>query len=91
MVAAMIKPTVGRNVWFRMRNFNTGDGQQPMHANIAYVHSDTRINIGYLTPMGTSGSQTSVLLWDGQGDPPMEDYCEWMPYQVGQAKRETNS
>jgi hypothetical protein len=82
----LIKPTVGRVVWF----WPAGQvGTQPNAAIIAFVHSDTRVNLGVLSPTGEVLGETSVWLWDGEGPrpPAYQSFCEWMPYQIGQAAR----
>lgn len=85
----MIKPTIGRVVWFQPTC--TPDQplrQQPYPALICYVHSDTLINVGYFNEGGTCGSATSVrLVQEGEDVPANGHFAEWMPYQVGQAKK----
>jgi hypothetical protein len=88
----MIKPTIGRVVWFQP--FKPADQplrDQPYPALICYVHSDTCINVGYFNEGGTAGSACSVTLVQ-EGDDisglTSGGFAEWMPYQVGQAKRQ---
>lgn len=87
--ARIIRPTVGRVVWYRPPGHPVD--AQPCSAQIAYVHTDQMVNIGWLTPNGESKAATSVYL--DQGVRPRPDYvkdsgyCQWMPYQVGQAQR----
>lgn len=90
----MIAPTVGRVVWYRPVD---GDGlvhyhDQPVLAWITAVHSDTCVNVVGFDANGTQYNRTSAWLaqsqeevdhFKGQGLP----YCEWMPYQIGQAKK----
>jgi len=80
----MIKPTIGRVVWFWPHGLNPGT--QPQAALIAYVHSDTMVNLAVFDPEGEAHSRTSVWLYQGAGEIPDGAYCEWMPYQIGQAK-----
>lgn len=82
----MIKPTVGRVVWFWPEGAPLDPRQQPLSASIAHVHSDECINIGYLNEFGEHDNKTSVPLWQGEGGQPKTAHCQWMPYQVGQAK-----
>lgn len=85
----VIKPTVGRVVLY----WPTGligkeSGSQPYKADVAYVHSDRLINIGYLDHNGVAGSRTSVkLVQPGDEIVDVDGFCEWMPYQVGQAAK----
>ena len=89
----MIKPTIGRRVWFwpdrksSASGFSYSDQSQPLDAGIAYVHSDRLINISAADQNGNMHSFCSVLLCqEGDERPEHGRYCEWMPYQVGQAK-----
>lgn len=80
----IITPTVGRVVWY----WTDGEtqiraGEQPCAAQVAYVHSDTCINIGYIDHNGHTHNATSVRLV--QDEPITDDmqfpFCTWMPYQ----------
>jgi hypothetical protein len=81
----MIKPTVGRVVWFhpatnsKSANFAPGSVCAGI---IALVHSDNCVNLGVLDTKGVSHSKMSVpLIQDGETPPENGFYCEWMPYQ----------
>lgn len=83
----MIKPTIGRVMWFwpvaRER------GAQPYASLVTYVHDDNMVNLVAFTTDGVPfGAGSVAIVQDGgpwvPGDLP---YAEWMPYQVGQAKR----
>lgn len=81
----MIKPTVGRVVWFYPATLNLH--QQPCAAIIACVLSDREINIGYMNHHGQWDAATRVpLLQEGDAEPAAA-YCTWMPYQKGQAAK----
>ena len=91
----MIKPTVGRVVLFTPAVSDLPadklcqNGIQPLAAIIVYVWSDTCVNLAVFDANGQSHSRTSVPLLDlndetRQG---MSYFCEWMPYQVGQAAK----
>jgi hypothetical protein len=68
--------------------FAYGDPSQPCDAGIAYVHSDRMINVSVADQNGVVHSMTSVTLCqEGDKRPEGGHYCEWMPYQVGQAKK----
>jgi len=83
----MIKPTIGRKVWFWADAPRTSD-EQPEDATIVFVHSDSCINLQVLDHNGVSRAETSVeLVRDGLPQPPTR-FAQWMPFQVGQAKRE---
>lgn len=84
----MIKPTVGRVVWLYGARGANLDLSQPFKADVAFVHNDRLINVGYLDHLGQSRPLTSVvLLQDDDAKPEGKPFCVWMPYQVGQAKK----
>lgn len=86
----MISPTVGRVVWYRpaLSDPIVNHGSQPLAAIVAYVWSDSMVNLAVFDHNGQSHSRTSVrLLQEGEAPPTPSAYCEWMPYQLGQAKR----
>lgn len=84
----MIRPTVGRVVWFYPAG--SSPGNQPLAAIIAHVHSDTRVNLAIFDPNGVpmADPPTSIpLAQDEDGMPASGFYCMWMPYQKGQAAK----
>lgn len=90
-----ILPTVGRVVWFRpSRNAATpgfvGNPDQPCAATVAYVHSPSLVNLSVTDHNGNQHPVCSVpLIQQAEPAPESGFYCEWMPYQIGQAKRES--
>jgi hypothetical protein len=89
----MITPTVGRVVWYRPQEHIDGltqhDPAQPMAAHVAYVWNDELVNLLVIDHGGKVHSRTSVpLIQEGgtctAGSSP---FCEWMPYQKGQAAK----
>lgn len=84
----MIKPTVGRVVWFWPSTANEGaDTKQPFAAMVAYVHSDSMVNLTVVNHNGAQFAVTSVPLRQPEDERPSGMYCEWMPYQQGQAAK----
>lgn len=97
----MIKPTVGRKVWYwPSANDKTGpvpmyqQADQPLDATIIAVHGDRMVNVLVTDVMGRQFPVLSCsLLQPGDQLPAYADgqiigrYVEWMPYQVGQAKQ----
>lgn len=90
----MISPTNGRIVWFTPSTttnnpaFAYADKSQPLAAMIAYVHSDRMVNLTVSDQNGVPYSFTSVtLLQDDVAKPESGFYCEWMPFQKGQAAK----
>lgn len=85
----MIKPTIGRVVWFwptdteRVQLHLGGDPKQPLSAQISYVWNDRMVNIGGLTQNGMPFGRTSVLLMQGdESYTPHQGFCQWMPFQI---------
>lgn len=82
----MIKPTVGRNVWFTPGKAadKRHDKTQPQAAIVSYVHSDRSVNLTVFEHSGAASMAGYVnvpLLQDD--DPPREGgyYAQWVPYQ----------
>jgi hypothetical protein len=83
----MIKPSIGRIMWYWPEKQYRGE--QPWAAIVTYVHSDIMVNLATWNADGHPQPKTSVpIVQDGSpytaGDSP---YVEWMPYQIGQAKK----
>jgi len=86
----MIKPTVGRVVWFYGYESDTYPGARygPQAAIIVKVWSDTSVNLVVFDANGVPMSRTSILLVQPESETPRHGgYCAWMPYQVGQAAK----
>jgi len=80
----MIKPTIGRVLWYH----STMEHEQPLAALVSFVHSDTEVNLGGFHANGRPFNAINVKLWQGEGERPVNtEYCEWMPYQQGQAAK----
>lgn len=94
MTPTIIKPTIGRIVWFHPSEV-TGEAGFALHGNgqpyaaiIAHVHGDRMLNLTVFDANGVPHSRTSVwLVQDGDAVPQCGYYCEWMPYQKGQAAK----
>lgn len=83
----VIKPTIGRIVWFWGGGAEEkAQSCQPLPAIVNYVHGDECVG---LTVFGSGGSieMPSVFLRQPGVDDPSHRFCEWMPYQVGQARK----
>lgn len=81
----MIQPTIGRKVWYWP---GYGNAKQPMDATVCYVHDDHTVNLLAVTHEGVPLGKLRVpLVQDGEPKPEVGPYCEWMPYQKGQAAK----
>lgn len=86
----MIKPTVGRVVLYHPAfEPDSGTNEKTFAAIVCYVWSDTLVNLAVFDENGVSFSQTSVPLFQGEGERPAQSYCEWMAYQKAVASGET--
>lgn len=96
----IIKPSIGRKVWYRPSeadkagNFGMRtSGDQPLDATVIAVWGDRCVNLSVSDINGKPFTVTSArlqqpgdpVLGDGQGNE-IGGYAEWMPYQVGQSK-----
>lgn len=80
----MIKPSIGRVVLFHPNK----KSELVFPALVCFVHNDSLINVGGFDNNGNAYGATSVpLLQEGDEAPNVGAYAEWMPYQVGQAKK----
>lgn len=88
----MITPTIGRIVWYHkskdQMHIDAYDNDQPLAAIVAYVWSSGLVNLMVIDHNGRNHFVVSVeLLQDGGIAPEGGRYCEWMPYQKGQAAK----
>ena len=88
----LIKPTVGRKVWFYAGNdheeMNVIDRTQPLDATVVFVHGDRHVNLFILDHMGHQHFAPDVELVQPDTETPQYgSYATWMPYQVGQAQQ----
>lgn len=84
----MIKPTIGRVVWYYPHGRTQKEAnKQPHAAIIAHVYGDDCISIGYFDSNGVAKFATSVHLCQDSEPRPDFAFAEWMPYQIGQAAK----
>lgn len=75
-----MKPTVGRIVLFHPI------AEITQAAVIAFVHSDTMVNLAVFDGNGVTSGKTSVqLISEGQAKPEFGQFCEWVPHHFAQA------
>lgn len=87
----VITPTIGRKVWYYPNGEAPGlmeaVDKSPMDATVVYVWSNGTVNLVVNDHYGRHWAFESVMLRQhDQPAPTQEHYCEWMPFQVGQAK-----
>jgi len=88
----MIKPSIGRVVWYYPRGTQQRDNpdEQPNAALVVYVHNDRLVNLAGFDANGRHSQATSVRLIQEGDDAgeygPYAPFCSWMPFQLGQAK-----
>lgn len=100
----MIKPTVGRKVWYRpSKSDQTGPkpmvtANQPLDATVIAVWGDRCVNLDVIDVNGNHFPVTSCLLLQDDDQPQRTEdgeivgrYAEWMPYQTSQAAKETTA
>lgn len=63
---------------------------QPLDATVVYVWDDRMVNLAVRDHYGNNFVASSVVLVQEGDDKPSNGgyYCEWMPYQMAQAKKE---
>jgi hypothetical protein len=84
----VIKPTIGRVVWYWPKAVHGYKDDQPLAAIVVFVHSDHLVNLITFSPTGIPLPKVSVYLaQEGVEHPFKEGFAQWMPYQVGQAKK----
>lgn len=86
-MSTFIKPTVGRIVWY-WDDDNRKPNGQPLAAIVTYVRSDRLVNLQVMARYGASFPASSIpLVQEGETPGVHVAYCEWMPYQKGQAAK----
>lgn len=83
----MIKPTIGRVVWYWPapgENIVGNDGRQPLAGIVTHVWGDECVNLAVFDANGVATNRTSIFLLQ-DGPRPASGFAEWMPYQKGQA------
>lgn len=84
----MIEPTIGRIVWYTPAPNSPEDfSDQKLAAIVTYVHSNNMVNLAVFDSNGNSHSRRSISLLQDDETETQGPYCEWMPFQKGQAAR----
>jgi hypothetical protein len=93
----MIKPTIGRKVWFwpdssvyaNYISDPTPVENQPFDATVVAVYGDRMVNLRVTDHNGTSWFESSVPLMQDDDTISGSRFATWMPYQVSQAKKKS--
>jgi hypothetical protein len=88
----MIKPSIGRVVWFHegktLKTVPGTEGPDPLAAIVVKVWSDRLVNLVVFDANGGPHQRTSITLVQEEDILPTSGrYCEWMPFQKGQAAK----
>lgn len=97
--ANIIKPTIGRRVWYwpsawdldQVANPNAmtaSDRSQPCDAGICCVWNDSMVNLTVADHNGKMHARSSVLLLQPGSGNTEGGYAQWMPYQAAQAAKD---
>lgn len=95
-MSTTITPTVGRKVWYRPseqervgENAMTVAPGEPLDATVVAVWNDNCVNLVIFDANGMKHVRCSAYLRQGEDSLPdwVSAYAEWMPYQIGQAKK----
>lgn len=88
-ISELEKPRFGTETVPVQYRPHTVEFNQPLDATVVYVWNDRMVNLHILDHYGNPFIATSVkLLQEGDTPPQFGFYAEWMPYQLGQAKKE---
>ena len=88
----MIVPSIGRKVWFRpVAGEHPGmvifGGEQALDATVVYVWNKRMVNLLVRDHEGREYPVSNVTLVQEGDSIPENSFCEWMPYQRGQAAK----
>lgn len=102
MPEVLIKPTIGRRIWYwpgyldlavpeSAMHLLSDQASQPFDAGVIYVHSDTCVNLQVTDHRGGIWFREKVrILQEGEDSAVIHEngVAQWMHYQAGQAARE---
>lgn len=88
----MIKPSNGRIVLYHRGERDRipqHDPDQPLTAQVVHVWSDRAVSLVVWDSEGEHHFRREITLLQDQDQPPPNGHpwCEWMPYQKGQAAK----
>lgn len=89
----MIKPTIGRVLWYYPSPYDTleqSSDKQPLAAIVARVWDTGLVTLMVIDPDGNTHARAHVrLVQEGDSTPPTTGsaYATWMPFQIGQARK----
>ena len=87
----MIEPTVGRVVWYRPDSYDRAKmavkDNDPLVGHVVAVWSSNMVSLAVFDANGELHQRTSIVLRQPEDEAPDGAFCEWMPYQKGQAAK----
>ena len=91
-----ITPTIGRKLWYwpnendiKIEYMESFDSVQPFDATVVFVEDLRKVNLFIVDHNGNTYDRRYIpLIQPGDDKPVGGGYCEWMPYQIGQAKKQ---
>lgn len=92
-----ITPTIGRKVWYWTTNASrVRNSTQGIDATVIFIGDDDLVDLQCVDHHGEPFIAQNIVLGDylDEGDPPVhgvDNFATWMPYQMGQAKKEAAS
>lgn len=90
MEPLVIPPEVGRTLLFVPGGLTAGGGLllgRPHAAKIVAATNSRTVNLTVFDSLGETHAMVGVPLRQPDDPPPGGDYCEWMPWTVGEARR----
>lgn len=87
-----IVPTIGRKVWYRPgpddEIMTVVNKDLPFDATVVCVINDALVHLVIFDHHGYSHRRFAIpVVNEGEPKPTEAPYVEWMPYQIGQAKK----
>ena len=91
-----IVPTIGRKLYYYEKDspsFINADGESPFDATVLFVTPNSNlVNLLVVDHIGTIGSRHGVpLIQEDDPKPATGGYAQWMPFQIGQAAKDTST
>ena len=83
----MIEPTVGRILYLWPSASEKARNGEPIAAIVSAVVNDSRVTVTAFPASGPRVYENIQLVHPDDTYPVAGPFCEWMPYQIGQAAK----